>query len=72
MKLVVGSKSIAIAISECPVKVTQLKDGFKVLKTYAQANLRYREARAQAEEARVVLDQALQSPPEPKAQKGKG
>lgn len=53
-------------------EVTQLKDGFKVLKTYAQANLRYREARAQAEEARVVLDQALQSPPEPKAQKGKG
>lgn len=53
-------------------EVTQLKDGFKVLKTYAQANLRYREARAQAEEARIVLDQALQSPPEPKAHKGKG
>ena len=51
-------------------EVTQLKDGFKVLKTYAQANLRYRDARAQAEEARRVLDQALQSPPEPK--KGKG
>ena len=54
-------------------EVTQLKDGFKVLKAYAQVNLRYREARAQAESARAVLDQALQSPePEPKPPKGKG
>jgi RecA/RadA recombinase len=54
-------------------EVIQLKDGFKVLKAYAQVNLRYREARAQAEAARVVLDQALQSPePEPKSQKSKG
>lgn len=42
-------------------EITELKDGFKALKSFAQANLRYREARAQAEEARAVLDQALQS-----------
>ncbi|HEY9659461.1 MAG TPA: hypothetical protein V6C65_13470 [Allocoleopsis sp.] len=42
-------------------EITDLKEGFKVLKTYAQANLRYREARAQAEQARTVLDQALKS-----------
>jgi hypothetical protein len=45
-------------------EVAELKDGFKALKSFAQANLRYREARAQAEEARAVLDQALQSTPE--------
>jgi hypothetical protein len=42
--------------------VAALKEGFKVLKSYAQTNLRYREARTQAEHARVVLDRALQSP----------
>jgi hypothetical protein len=42
--------------------ITSLKDGFKVLKTYAQMNLRYREARPQAEQARDVLDRALQPP----------
>ena len=42
--------------------IANLKEGFKTLKTFAQTNLRYREARAQAEEARTVLDQALQSP----------
>lgn len=42
-------------------EINELKEGFKVLKAYAQANLRYREARAQAEEARTVLDQALKS-----------
>jgi tRNA U54 and U55 pseudouridine synthase Pus10 len=42
-------------------EINQLKEGFKVLKNYAQTNLRYREARSQAEEARAVLDQALQS-----------
>lgn len=48
-------------------EIATLKDGFKVLKTYAQANLRYKEARSQAEAARTVLDQALNSPePEPK------
>ncbi len=43
-------------------KLTNLKDGFKVLKNFAQANLRYREARSKAEQARIVLDQALQPP----------
>lgn len=40
-------------------QVNELKDGFKVLKTFAQNNLRYRDARSQAEEARKVLDEAL-------------
>lgn len=43
-------------------EVSRLKDGFKVLKTFAQANLRYQEARSKAEKARAVLDQALKSP----------
>jgi hypothetical protein len=47
-------------------EINSLKEGFKVLKTYAQTNMRYREARSQAEAARIVLDQALQSPSEPK------
>ncbi len=48
-------------------EISGLKEGFKVLKNYAQTNLRYREARSQAEEARIVLDRALQpSEPEPK------
>lgn len=42
--------------------IANLKEGFKTLKTFAQNNLRYREARTQAEDARTVLDQALQSP----------
>ncbi len=51
-------------------EITTLKEGFKVLKTYAQANLRYREARVQAEAARTILDQALQSSDaEPKVSK---
>ncbi|MBC7972397.1 MAG: hypothetical protein H7Z11_20110, partial [Verrucomicrobia bacterium] len=38
------------------------------LKTYAQANLRYKEARKQAGDARGVLDRALNAgEPEPKA-----
>ncbi len=50
--------------------ITSLKDGFKVLKTYAQTNLRYREARSQAENAREVLDRALKTPEsEPKSGK---
>lgn len=40
-------------------EVADLRQGFKVLKNYAQANVRYREARAQAKEARAVLDRAL-------------
>jgi soluble cytochrome b562 len=42
-------------------ELTQLRENFKVLKTFAQLNLRYREARTQAVEARSVLDQALKS-----------
>jgi len=45
-------------------EISQLKDGFKVLKTFAQVNLRYQEARSKAEQARTVLDQALKSPEE--------
>ncbi len=44
--------------------ISRLKDGFKVLKSFAQANLRYRDARDRAVEARTILDQALQSPDE--------
>ncbi|GAX36309.1 hypothetical protein [Nodularia sp. NIES-3585] len=43
-------------------EIARLKEGFKVLKSFAQANLRYQEARAKAEHARQVLDQALKSP----------
>ena len=51
-------------------EIASLKDGFKVLKNFAQANVRYREARSKAEEARAILDEALQSvEPENKAQK---
>jgi soluble cytochrome b562 len=41
------------------VQVTDLKEGFKVLKSFAHSNLRFKEARAQAEQARQILDQAL-------------
>lgn len=40
-------------------QLADLKDGFKILKSFAQSNLRFREARSQAEQARQVLDQAL-------------
>lgn len=40
-------------------QLNSLKDGFKVLKTFAQQNLRYRDARSQAEAARKILDEAL-------------
>lgn len=40
-------------------QLIELKNGFKVLKSFAQNNLRYLEAREQAEEARTILDQAL-------------
>jgi len=40
-------------------QVQQLKDGFKTLKSFAQSNLKYREAKAHAELARQVLDEAL-------------
>ncbi|WOD41647.1 hypothetical protein [Nodosilinea sp. E11] len=42
-------------------QLTELKDGFKVLKSFAQSNLRFKDARAQAEAARQVLDEALSS-----------
>jgi hypothetical protein len=65
--------AIDILFTDEPVNVdeiTNLKDGFKVLKTFAQANVRYREARAKGEEARTILDAALQSSePEPKQAK---
>ncbi|MEO0489646.1 MAG: hypothetical protein AAFZ49_08815 [Cyanobacteria bacterium J06659_2] len=41
-------------------QVTHLKDGFKTLKQFAQSNLRYRDARSQAESARTILNQALE------------
>lgn len=63
-------KLIDVLFTDEPVseeEINRLKEGFKVLKNYAQTNLRFREARAQAEQARIVLDQALQSSePEPK------
>ncbi|BDM78851.1 hypothetical protein [Acaryochloris marina] len=40
--------------------VLQLKEGFKVLKKFAQANIQYRETRKRAESARAILDRALQ------------
>lgn len=51
-------------------EIANLKDGFKVLKNFAQANIRYRDARSKAEGARAILDEALQSvEPEKKSQK---
>ncbi len=40
-------------------QIASLKDGFKSLKNFAQSNLKFREARSQAEAARQVLDEAL-------------
>ena len=40
-------------------EIANLRDGFKILKTFAVANLRYREARDKAQKARVILDQAF-------------
>lgn len=66
-------EAIDILFTDEPVsaeEIGRLKDGFKVLKNFAQANVRYREARGKAEEARVILDEALQSvESEKKAQK---
>lgn len=64
---------VDILFSDDPVSeddIASLKEGFKVLKAYAQSNLRYREARVHAEEARAVLDRALQSA-EPASKSGK-
>jgi len=66
-------EAIDILFTDEPVtaeEIGRLKDGFKVLKNFAQANVRYREARGKAEEARAILDEALQSvEPEKKVQK---
>ncbi len=43
-------------------EIARLKEGFKILKNFAQANIRFHEARSKAEQARAVLDQALKSP----------
>lgn len=42
-------------------QIASLKDGFKTLKSFAQSNLKYRDARSQAETARQVLDEALKT-----------
>lgn len=42
-------------------QLNQLKDGFKALKSFAQNNLRYRDAREDAKAARQVLDDALKA-----------
>jgi len=56
---------IDILFTDEPVseeEIAQLKEGFKILKNFALANLRFREARNGAEQARAVLDQALKPP----------
>ncbi len=40
-------------------QMTDLKNGFKTLKNFAQINLKYRDAKSQAEAARQLLDEAL-------------
>jgi len=55
---------IDILFSDAPVspeQLSDLKNGFKVLKTFAGLNDRYRRARAQAEAAREILDKTLQA-----------
>lgn len=43
-------------------QINSLKEGFKTLKSFAQLNMRFLDARSQAENARQVLDEALKSP----------
>ncbi|PZO60301.1 MAG: hypothetical protein DCF15_02450 [Phormidesmis priestleyi] len=43
-------------------QIEELNNGFKTLKTFAQTNLRYRDAKDAAESAREVLDNALNPP----------
>ena len=43
-------------------QIEELNSGFKTLKTFAQSNLRYRDAKDEAESAREVLDSALNPP----------
>ena len=57
-------KQVDILFSDDSVteeEINRLKEGFKVLKTFAQANLRYQEVKAKAEQARQILDRALES-----------
>lgn len=63
---------VDLLFTDAPISeedVLRLKQGFKLLKKFAQANIQYREARSQAEAARAILDQALQSelPTSPKS-----
>ena len=54
---------VDILFEDAPITeadVASLKEGFKLLKTFAQFNLRFRQAKEQAESARRTLDQALQ------------
>ena len=56
-------QQIDVLFEDTPIteaEVSSLKDGFKVLKAFAQVNIRFRQAREQAEGARRTLDQALQ------------
>ncbi|HHP7244937.1 MAG TPA: hypothetical protein ACFE0H_09655 [Elainellaceae cyanobacterium] len=58
-------KLVDILFTDEPIsedQITTLKDGFKVLKNFAQANIRYRTGRAEAEKARAILDEALKAP----------
>lgn len=43
-------------------QINSLKEGFKTLKSFAQLNMKFLDARSQAENARQVLDGALKSP----------
>ncbi|NJM98883.1 MAG: hypothetical protein HC800_18560 [Phormidesmis sp. RL_2_1] len=43
-------------------QIEELNNGFKTLKTFAQTNLRYRDAKDDAEAARELLDTALNPP----------
>ncbi|MCT7962561.1 hypothetical protein NG799_06925 [Laspinema sp. D1] len=57
-------EQIDILFQDRPVteeEIANLKEGFKTLKTFAQANQRYQAAREQAEEARAILDRVLKS-----------
>jgi hypothetical protein len=55
-------KIIDLLFTDEPIteaQVASLKDGFKTLKNFAQSNLKFRDARSQAESARQILDDAL-------------
>ena len=55
-------KLIDLLFTDEPIseaQIASLKDGFKTLKGFAQTNVKYRDARSQAETARQILDDAL-------------